>query len=145
MHPGSGGEQCGHAVRRLGLIGSATAAALQSRFAATDLATPASRGRDLSLVVWSTTIGAVTGPNLAKPGDLLGAAIGLPPLAGVFVFPLIAQLVAAGVYTVWMRPDPLLESRRLADVVNRESSDTGAVDPPGVTRRWSGWPCSPSR
>ena len=114
----------------LGLIGSATAAALQSRFAATDLATPASRGRDLSLVVWSTTIGAVIGPNLAKPGDLLGAAIGLPPLAGVFVFPLIAQLVAAGVYTVWMRPDPLLESRRLADVVNRESSDTGTVDPP---------------
>ena len=114
----------------LGLIGSATAAALQSRFAATDLASAASRGRDLSLVVWSTTIGAVIGPNLAEPGDVLGAAIGLPPLAGVFVFPLIAQLVAAGVYTVWMRPDPLLESRRLAAAVNRESSDTESVASP---------------
>ena len=35
----------------LGLAGAATAAALQSRFAATDLASEGSRGRDLSLVV----------------------------------------------------------------------------------------------
>ena len=114
----------------LGLIGSSTAAALQSRFAATDLASPASRGRDLSLVVWSTTIGAVTGPNLATPGDLLGTALGLPPLAGVFVFPLLAQVLAAGIYLVWMRPDPLLESRRLADVMAREASDEDMPDAP---------------
>jgi len=98
----------------LGLVGAATAAALQSRFAATDLASVSSRGRDLSLVVWSTTIGAVTGPNLAEPGNLLGAAIGLPPLAGVFVFPVVTQLLAALLYLVGLRPDPLLESRRLA-------------------------------
>jgi MFS family permease len=98
----------------LGLVGAATAAALQSRFAATDVASPDSRGRDLSLVVWSTTIGAVTGPNLAEPGDLVGAAVGLPPLAGVFLFPVVAQALAAVVYLIWLRPDPLLESRRLA-------------------------------
>jgi MFS family permease len=97
----------------LGLTGASTASALQSRFAATDLASSDSRGRDLSLVVWSTTIGAVTGPNLAEPGTVLGGALGLPPLAGVFVFPLVAQLLAAVIYLVWMRPDPLLESRRL--------------------------------
>ncbi|HET9872685.1 MAG TPA: MFS transporter [Propionibacteriaceae bacterium] len=100
----------------LGLIGAATASALQSRFAATDLASVSTRGRDLSLVVWSTTIGAVTGPNLAEPGRILGAAVGLHPLGGVFVFPLVSALLAAGVYLVWMRPDPLLESRRLAAV-----------------------------
>ena len=100
----------------LGLIGAATAGGLQSRFAATDLAAPANRGRDLSLVVWSTTIGAVTGPNLAEPGSMLGATLGLPPLAGVFVFPLAAQLLAAAAYLIWMRPDPLLASRRLAAV-----------------------------
>jgi MFS family permease len=44
----------------LGLAGAGTAAALQSRFAATDLASASSRGRDLSLVVWSTTLGSVT-------------------------------------------------------------------------------------
>ena len=98
----------------LGLVGASTAAALQSRFAATDLASAGRRGRDLSVVVWSTTIGAVTGPNLAEPGNKLGTALGLAPLAGVFVFPLVAQLLAAVIYLIWMRPDPLLESRRLS-------------------------------
>ncbi len=115
----------------LGLVGSSTAAALQSRFAATDLASAASRGRDLSLVVWSTTVGAVIGPNLAEPGDLLGASLGLAPLAGVFVFPLVAQLTAAAIYLVWMRPDPLLESRRLADAASSQASDHQRPAPPG--------------
>jgi MFS family permease len=98
----------------LGLLGAAAAAGLQSRFAATDLASVRSRGRDLSLVVWSTTVGAVTGPNLAQPGNTLGAALGLEPLVGVFLFPVVAQLLAAVAYFVWLRPDPLLESRRFA-------------------------------
>ena len=109
----------------LGLMGAATAGALQSRFAATDLASARSRGRDLSLVVWSTTIGAVTGPNLAGPGDLLGAILGLPALAGVFLFPVASQLLAAAAYLAWMRPDPLLESRRLATLADQESAGSG--------------------
>jgi MFS family permease len=110
----------------LGLVGAATAAALQSRFAATDVASPGSRGRDLSLVVWSTTIGAVTGPNLAGPGNLVGAALGLAPLAGVFLFPVVAQALAAMIYLVWLRPDPLLESRRLALDAVTTTGTTGA-------------------
>jgi MFS family permease len=108
----------------LGLIGGGTAASLQSRFAATDLAAPRTRGRDLSLVVWSTTVGAVAGPNLAEPGDALGALLGLPALAGVFLFPVVAQVLAAGAYLVGLRPDPLLISRRLAAV---SSSKAGLV------------------
>jgi predicted MFS family arabinose efflux permease len=119
----------------LGLIGAATAAALQSRFAATDLASAGSRGRDLSLVVWSTTIGAVTGPNLAEPGNRLGAAFGLAPLAGVFVFPLVAQLLAAAIYLVWMRPDPLLESRRLSlDTVTKAAATSVGPGDMGLVR-----------
>jgi MFS family permease len=110
----------------LGLVGAATAAGLQSRFAATDLASMETRGRDLSLVVWSTTIGAVTGPNLAEPGNLLGATFGLPPLAGVFVFSLVAQVLAAVLYLVWLRPDPLLESRRLSQEATAGVFATGA-------------------
>ena len=98
----------------LGLLGAATAGSLQARFAATDLASVRSRGRDLSLVVWSTTVGAVVGPNLADPGSALGSALGLPPLAGVFLFPVATQLLAAGAYLLGLRPDPLLESRRHA-------------------------------
>jgi len=93
--------------------GAATAAALQSRFAATDLAAPQTRGRDLSLVVWSTTVGAVIGPNLAEPGEVVGRALGLPPFSGVFVFAIVAQLLAALAYALFLRPDPLTVSKQL--------------------------------
>jgi MFS family permease len=90
------------------LLGSGSAANLQARFAATDLASSSTRGRDLSIVVWSTTIGAVLGPNLFGPGEVVGAALGLPPLTGAFAFSLAATLGAALVYTIGLRPDPLL-------------------------------------
>ena len=48
---------------------AARAANLQARYTAVDLAEPARRGRQLSLVVWATTIGAVAGPNLAPLAD----------------------------------------------------------------------------
>lgn len=81
---------------------------LQARFAATDLARPERRGRQLSVVVWSTTIGAVLGPNLIGPGEAIGAAFGLPDLTGPFVFTVAAQVAATLVYLVGLRPDPLL-------------------------------------
>jgi len=45
-------------------VGVGTAANLQARFAAVDLADAEHRGRSLSAVVWAITIGAVAGPNL---------------------------------------------------------------------------------
>ena len=68
-----------------GLFAFGAATACGSRpYAAADLALPEHRGRDLSLVVWATTIGSVLGPNLAGPGDDLGRSLGLPPLGGAF-------------------------------------------------------------
>ncbi|MBW4032104.1 MAG: MFS transporter [Acidobacteria bacterium] len=90
------------------MLGAGSAANLQARFAATDLSSTRFRARDLSIVVWSTTIGAVLGPNLFGPGEVVGKAIGLPPMTGAFVFSLLATVGAATVYTVGLRPDPLL-------------------------------------
>ena len=98
----------------LALIGVGTAVNLQSRFAATDLANDRTRSRDLSLVVWATTVGAVSGPNLITPGEAVGSFLSLPELAGPFVFTLAAQTLAAVVYFVGLRPDPLLLARELA-------------------------------
>jgi MFS family permease len=98
----------------LSMIGVGTAVNLQSRFAATDLAAKKTRGRDLSLVVWATTVGAVSGPNLITPGEGLGAWLGLPELAGPFVFTFFAQMVAAIVYFSGLRPDPLKIAAELA-------------------------------
>jgi MFS family permease len=97
----------------LAMLGSGAAVGLQSRFAATDLADNRHRARDLSIVVWATSIGAVVGPNLVGPGEELGSSLGLPPLAGSFVFTVVAQVAAAVVYLVGLRPDPLLMRQRL--------------------------------
>ena len=99
------------------LIGAGQAANLQTRFAAADLATDASRGRDLSIVVWATTIGAVLGPNLVGPGEILGQAIGMPPLTGPYIFAVFAQVAAIVVYVIGLRPDPLLLAQRVARAV----------------------------
>lgn len=92
----------------MAMMGFGTALTFQSRFAATDLSTDATRGRDLSLVVWSTTIGAVVGPNLAEPSEVVGRALGVPELTGGFVLAAAAQLIGALLYAVALRPDPLL-------------------------------------
>ena len=72
------------------LFGGATTSNSQSRFAAADLAVPEHRGRDLSIVVWATTIGSVLGPNLVGPAQPVARALGIPDLAGPFVFSLAA-------------------------------------------------------
>lgn len=93
------------------LMGLATAVNLQSRFAAVDLAVDAHRGRDLSIVVWSITVGAVAGPNLITPGAALGRAVGLPEIAGPFLISLAGMAVGAAILLVALRPDPLLTAR----------------------------------
>jgi len=94
-------------------IGAASAISLQARFTATDLPTGNSPARDLALVVWATTIGAVIGPNLIGPGDAIGQAIGLAPYAGPFLITIFAQLSGATAFWIGLRPDPLLVARQL--------------------------------
>ncbi|APH44801.1 MFS transporter [Microbacterium sp. 1.5R] len=115
------------------MIGAGNAGNLQSRFAATDLAAPRHRGRDLSIVVWATTIGGVAGPLLLGPGEIVGAAIGMPPQTGSYAFSFVAQCVALVLYLVALRPDPLLAAQRLASAAAKA---TGAVvaDRPVVAR-----------
>ncbi len=88
-------------------FGWASAANLQSRYAATDLAVPASRARALSTIVWATTVGAVLGPNLTGPGEVVSEGLGLPPLAGAYLFSFLSFALAALVQALFLRPDPL--------------------------------------
>ncbi len=104
-----------------GLLGAATAANNAARYAATDLARWERRGRDLSLVVWVTTLGSVLGPNLAGPAKPLAQFLHIDPLVGPFV--ISAVVLAGGAITIRLGliPDPLLLARARADA-EREPS-----------------------
>ncbi|WP_457254631.1 MFS transporter [Pedococcus sp. P5_B7] len=96
------------------LFGGSNAANSQARYAAADLADESHRGRDLSTVVWATTIGAVFGPNLAGPGEPIAEWLGIPPLTGPYVFSLLGLILGAAVLFLMLRPDPLLLARERA-------------------------------
>jgi MFS family permease len=105
------------------LFGGATAAGLQARYAAVDLAPAALRGRHLSLIVWATTLGAVVGPNLAA---LAGASLdgyGVPTLAGPFLFSALLFGLSALLLLLLLRPDPAVIARSAIGSPTALSSD----------------------
>ena len=97
----------------MALFGSASAVNLQARYAGTDLAPAERRGRALSLVVWAVTVGSILGPNLGHPAEGTARVLGLPPLAGAFLWSGAALCGAALVLGLLLRPDPLLVAREL--------------------------------
>lgn len=109
------------------LFGAATTANNQARFAATDLSRPERRGRHLSWVVWATTLGSVLGPNMIGPGGRVADLLGLPPLAGAWIFSLVGFALAAIVLQVLLRPDPLLLARSLHAVAPAEQAAAGSA------------------
>ncbi len=98
------------------LFGAATAANLQARYAAVDLAPPALRGRHLSLIVWATTLGAVLGPSLAPVAGTSVAKFGIPTLAGPYFFSALLFMLAVVLLLVFLRPDPAVVARASSTV-----------------------------
>jgi len=88
----------------LGLFGVAQATNLQTRYAASELAPAATRARTMSIVVWVTTIGSVAGPNLTAAGARLGVGVGVPALAGPYLFSVAAFALAGIVLSLCFRP-----------------------------------------
>ena len=111
------------------VLGAGSAVGLQARFAATDLPAAGKQSRDLSLVVWATTVGAVIGPNLFGPGEVIGNFLHLPHLTGPFVVTILAQLTASTVFFTGLRPDPLTLAKTLGDAkkVKPRLSIAGAI------------------
>jgi MFS family permease len=102
------------------LFGGSTTAGLQARYAAVDLAPRALYSRQLSLIVWATTVGGVVGPNLASVAGTMLSRFGIPTLAAPFVFSIVLFAFVATLLFVWLRPDPL----RVAQSIARSSEIT---------------------
>ena len=96
------------------LFGGGSAANYQARYTALDLAEPSKRGRQLSFVVWATTIGSVAGPNLAPLADPTLRRFGAVTNSGPFAYSALAFAAASLVVLVLLRPDPLRLARSLA-------------------------------
>ncbi len=111
------------------LFGGATASNSQTRYAAADLALPQRRARDLSIVVWATTIGSTLGPNLVGPAKAFAAFLGIPRLTGSFAISVVGLVLAIAALLTLVRPDPLLESRRLAALDAGQSAAEAAAAP----------------
>jgi len=90
----------------LTLYGVANATNLQSRYAAADNAGSSTRARTMSIVLWSTTVGSVVGPNLAAPGAVVGSGFGVPDLGGPYLFSIVAYLLA-GLLLAALYRDPV--------------------------------------
>ena len=108
------------------LFGGASSANYAARYAATDLAHPQRRARELSRVVWAAMIGAIIGPNLADPAGKAAASLGLP--AGVGPFLLAAVVLGAAVLVIQfgLRPDPLVVVKSTRPVESPDCCAGGA-------------------
>jgi len=100
------------------LVGAASAAGYQARFAAIDLATNEKRAKQLSFVVWGSTIGAVSGPNLMEPSGNLAESLGLPRLTGPYLISAVTLALAVLVIQLFLRPDPYLTAAKDSGAAN---------------------------
>ncbi len=100
------------------LVGAASAAGYQARFAAIDLATSEKRAKQLSFVVWGSTIGAVSGPNLMEPSGKLAESLGLPRLTGPYLISAVTLALAVLVIQLFLRPDPYLTAAKDSGAAN---------------------------
>jgi MFS family permease len=107
------------------MIGFGNSSNQLSRYTAADLYPTARRASAIGIVVWGATFGAVVGPNLVGPAGDLGVAIGLPPLAGAYLLPMLFVGSAAVLSLVMLRPDPYqLADRSEGDLSGDEGTAT---------------------
>ena len=97
------------------MVGAASASGYQARFAAIDLATSENRSKDLSYVVWGSTIGAVTGPNLMEPSGAFAASLGLPKLVGPYFIAALTLFLSVIVIQLFLKPDPYLTANKAVE------------------------------
>jgi len=109
-------------------VGAASASAYQARFAAIDLATDENRSKNLSLVVWGSTVGAVTGPNLMQPAGDFAHFLHLPRLVGPYFIAGTTLALATIVIFFFLKPDPYLTANVSADgITQRKHEKTRAA------------------
>lgn len=97
------------------IYGAGTSTNLQARYAGTDLAEEHQRAKAVSIALVATTFGAVAGPNLVAPMGNVAEFFHMPALSGPFLLSAVAYSAAGLVFWFFLKPDPLLVARQLAE------------------------------
>ena len=106
------------------LVGAASASGYQARFAAIDLATNENRSKNLSIVVWGSTVGAVAGPNLMQPAGEFSHFLNLPRLVGPYMIAGVSLSLATIVIYFFLKPDPYLTANLSSDGLTQKKHET---------------------
>lgn len=94
----------------MSIFGAGQAGALQSRYAAADLAPVEAKASAIASVVWIGTLGAVFGPLLTPFEKNLAESLGLSRLVGPFAAASVFFALSGLIAFIRLRPDPLVAS-----------------------------------
>ena len=98
----------------LAFVGFARSAMQLGRFAAAEVHPAETRGRAIATVVFGGTIGSILGPLLVGPIGKLATSFGVNELVGPYGIGLIFLSLATLIIFFWLRPDPTVIARELA-------------------------------
>lgn len=104
------------------IYGAGSATNLMARYAGTDLAAPKERATAVSIAMFSTTFGAVAGPNLIDVMGEFATSLGVPALSGPFILAAVAFSLAGIVLLLLLRPDPLIVAKAIAEAERNRNS-----------------------
>lgn len=105
------------------LAGFANGVSNLGRYVAADLVPPERRASAIGIVVWGSTIGAVSGPNLVAPAGAIALALGLPELAGAYLLTFGFIGLATILAFVLLRPEPYALADPSALVAREHGTD----------------------
>jgi len=123
-----------------GLFGVGNASNLQNRFTAADLADEDRRAREISMVVWVGTVGAVVGPALALWVNQVGKGLGMSEWVSPLALGAVGFAFAGLIIATFLRPDPL----EFAGGVDLDAPRENPLR--GISQSWKTiWPNSMAR
>jgi MFS family permease len=103
------------------MVGVGSGTSNMSRYAAADLASDATRSRDIGSIVFFATFGAVLAPNLIGALGGVAESMGLDSNTGGFLLAVVLFGLSSLVIWFFLRPDPLVVS--------------GGVDPSATVKK----------
>jgi MFS family permease len=86
------------------VLGAGYSASRLSRYAAADLYEPARRSAAIGWNVWAATVGSVVGPLLLTSAERLSLSVGIPAMAGPFLFASCAFALSGMALSAFYRP-----------------------------------------